>query len=61
MHPFLRLAKSYHQMFDSNDQASRELSETKLTLEKYIKDNQGKVNFEVSALNLRYSTKEDRD
>jgi hypothetical protein len=52
MHPFLRLAKSYHQMFDSKDQASKELSEMKTTLQKYIKDNQGKVNFEVSALNL---------
>lgn len=46
MHPFLRLAKSYHQMFDSKDQASKELSEMKTTLQKYIKDNQGKVNFE---------------
>jgi len=45
MHPFLRIAKSYHQIFDSNDK-STELTQMKSTLEKYIKDNQRKVNFE---------------
>ena len=52
MHPFLRLAKSYHQIFDSKDQASKELTDIKSRLEKYIKENQGQVDFEVSALNL---------
>merc|ERR1712150_273064 len=45
MHPFIRIAKSYHQIFDSN-QPRKEMSEMKTKLEKYINIQGDKVNFE---------------
>ena len=47
MHPFIRIAKSYHQIFDSN-QPRKEMSEIKTKLEKFINIQGDKVNFEVS-------------
>jgi len=45
MHPFIRLAKSYQQIFDS-DQPSKEVSDMKTRLEKFITVKGDKLNFE---------------
>ena len=54
MHPFLRLAKSYHTMFVSKEESGNELALTKSRVEKYIKGSDGKVSFEVSIFNYMW-------